>query len=246
MPQATCALRDSSEFCSPLNKAPHYQLLLSEIGLSTPEAVSSVDSVEHVLLRRLSPIDLEEVRGTLLEFENASGVRPVLESFRAPFSRTQQTAKTAMLRPGFAPAPGVKVLKGPWPEELGRFHSDGAGRASENAAGDRVGGGARLSPDATARALHHSIYRGPPGRRVDRRGSGASGVFFKFRFSSSSWVSTAASPRMNAKCTRGLAHQRRPGVVRTAHGFGAAHHFACRLALSDAACRHAGSGIDSN
>ena len=108
VPQATCSLRDSSEFCSPLNKVPHYQLLLSEIGLSTPEAVSSVDSVEHVLLRRLSPIDLEEVRGTLLEFENASGVRPVLESFRAPFSRTQQTAKTAMLRPGFAPAPGVK------------------------------------------------------------------------------------------------------------------------------------------
>src|SRR5437899_9496089 len=101
-------------------QAPRYQLLLSEIGLSSPEAVSSVDSVEHVL-RRLSPIDLEEFRGTLSEFENASGVRPVLESFHAPFARMHQTAKTAMLHPGFAPAPGVKVLKGPWPKELGRF-----------------------------------------------------------------------------------------------------------------------------
>jgi len=101
-------------------QAPRYQSLLIEIGLSTPEAVSSVVSVEHVL-RRLSPIDLEEFRGTLAEFESARGMRPVLESFSAPFSRTHQTAKTAMLHPGFAPAPGVKVLKGPWPEELGHF-----------------------------------------------------------------------------------------------------------------------------
>src|SRR5437867_3150411 len=101
-------------------QAPRYRLLLSEIGLSTPEAVSSVESVEHIL-RRLSPMDMEEFRGTLSEFENTSGMRPVLESFHAPFSRTQQTSKTAMLHPGFAAARGVKVLKGPWPEELGHF-----------------------------------------------------------------------------------------------------------------------------
>ena len=101
-------------------QAPHYQLVLREIGLATPEAVSSIDCVERIL-GRLPPIDLEEFNGTLWEFENTSGEHSVLESFQAPFSRQRQTAKTGILHPGFAAGPGVKVLKGPWPEELRCF-----------------------------------------------------------------------------------------------------------------------------
>lgn len=83
-----------------------YQPLLEEAGLATPEAVASVDSVEHTL-KRLPPVDLDEFRNSPAAFESPGGLRPALERFRSPL---EHTPRTAILVPGFEQSSGVKVI----------------------------------------------------------------------------------------------------------------------------------------
>ena len=60
-----------------------YQPLLESAGLSTREALASVNSVERTLAR-LPAIDLDEFRGSLAAFESPGGFRPAPQFFLSP------------------------------------------------------------------------------------------------------------------------------------------------------------------
>jgi hypothetical protein len=94
-----------------------YQATLASAGLATPEALAAVHSVEQTL-QRLSPIDLDEFRGSPAAFESPGGLKPTPQSFRSPL---EHTPRTAILMPGFEPAPGVKIMAEDRSQSLKRF-----------------------------------------------------------------------------------------------------------------------------
>ncbi len=94
-----------------------YLPLLESAGLSTIEALASVNSVERTL-KRLPAIDLDEFRGSLAAFESPEGFRPAPQSFQSPL---EHAPKTAILMAGFEAASGIKVVTKNWGKGLRQF-----------------------------------------------------------------------------------------------------------------------------
>jgi hypothetical protein len=94
-----------------------YQPLLESAGLSTREALASVNSVERTLAR-LPALDLNEFRGSLAAFESPGGFRPAPQFFQSPLGHAR---KTAILMAGFEASSGIRVVTKDWGKGLRQF-----------------------------------------------------------------------------------------------------------------------------
>lgn len=94
-----------------------YRPMLETAGLSTPESLASIDSIEQTL-QRLPVVELEHFRRSPEAFESPGGPRAGLQPFRSPLDHTP---KTAILMSGFQQSSTVRVIARNVSQGLKRF-----------------------------------------------------------------------------------------------------------------------------